>query len=79
VFPLRESPNPQKQSDLFHLRPLHLLSSIVSSLNGLFPCYTTMLDMPHDTLALVPQHLKRLILPKIVDLATSVHTDGVLC
>jgi hypothetical protein len=36
-------------------------------------------DMPHDTLALVPQHLLRLILPKVFDLASSVHTDGVLC
>jgi hypothetical protein len=51
------------------LRRLHLLSSIVSSLNGPFPCCTTMLDMPCDTLALVPQHLLRLILPKGFDLA----------
>jgi hypothetical protein len=37
------------------------------------------LQLAHDTLALVPQHLLRLILPNVFDLASSVHTDGVLC
>jgi hypothetical protein len=68
-----------KLADLCNLYESRLKQFETNSTFRLFPCCATMVDMPHDTLALVPQHLLRLMLPKVFDLASSVPTGGVLC